>query len=100
MIASDGTEVCKKFKIKKAKKYGVVFHNNDITPMEIVVQILVHSFNISDEEAVKITMLIHTTDKATVYINSKELCQSRLESIDFMKNKLNERNLVVTIEEV
>ena len=94
------SSVEKKFKLKKPKRYGVVFHNNDVTPMDIVIFIIVNVFNFSKDVAYNKTMEIHNNGKSSVYSNSKELCLSYLETINFVKNKIGETNLVVTVEEV
>ena len=48
-----------KNKAKPPKKYKVVYHNDDYTPMELVVISLVAFFRRSNEDAFKIMMHVH-----------------------------------------
>ena len=52
-----------KKKVKKPKKYKVVYHNDDYTPMELVVISLVAFFRRSNEDAFQIMMHVHEKGK-------------------------------------
>ena len=46
-------------KPEEPAKYDVIFLNDNITPMEFVIRVLKSIFNKSQEEANKLTMMIH-----------------------------------------
>ena len=52
-----------KNKVKPPKKYKVVYHNDDYTPMELVVISLVVIFHRSNTDAFKIMMHVHEKGK-------------------------------------
>lgn len=57
----------------KPKQYRVVFLNDDITPFDFVVQLLINIFNYEREEAYKTTMMVHVEGKAVVGVFSYEI---------------------------
>ena len=66
---------------QKPKKYKVVFHNDDYTPMELVASILVSVFHHSNTSAWEITMDIHEKDRGIAggpY--SKEVAETKTET--------------------
>ncbi len=48
------------------KRYSVIMHNDDYTPMDFVVQVLMEIFNKRKEEAVMLMMMVHKGGKAVV----------------------------------
>jgi len=47
-------------KLKKPPLYKVVLLNDDFTPMDFVVDILVHFFSMSEEKATRVMLHVHT----------------------------------------
>jgi ATP-dependent Clp protease adaptor protein ClpS len=74
-----GTDLLDKedIKIQKPKKYKVVFHNDDYTPMDFVMIILMQVFRKSPEEAVNITMSVHNKGKGIAGVYSKEISETK-----------------------
>src|SRR5699024_980755 len=50
-------------KTRQPPLYRVVLHNDDYTPMEFVVEVLLHYFSVSHDEAVQIMLTVHTRGK-------------------------------------
>jgi ATP-dependent Clp protease adaptor protein ClpS len=75
------TEVIKKEntknKIKEPKKYRVIVLNDDITPMEFVVALLINVFNHDEAEAVNLTMMIHQEGSAVAGTYSYEIAEQK-----------------------
>lgn len=69
-----------KVKIKEPKKYKVVMYNDDFTPMEFVVYILINIFKKSEEEAVQIMMSVHKGGKAVVGIYSYDIAKTKADT--------------------
>lgn len=68
-----------KTKINVPKKYVVVMHNDDFTPMDFVVNILMEIFNKQYEEAVAIMMQVHKGNRGVVGTYSYDIARSKSE---------------------
>ena len=68
-----------KTKIKEPKKYKVVMYNDDFTPMDFVVDILIHIFHKSNEEAVTLMLNVHKGTKAVVGTYSYDIAKTKAE---------------------
>lgn len=78
---STKNEIRKKGKTKSEsyipKKYKVVIYNDDFTPMDFVVEILIYIFQKRYQQAVTIMMEIHKGTKAIVGIYSYDIAHSK-----------------------
>lgn len=61
------------------KKYRVIFHNDDFTTMDFVVEVLMTVFHKSEAEAYSIMMDVHTKDRGTVGVYSYDMAMTRRE---------------------
>ena len=82
--AGSGVDLLDKDEVRqenqKPKKYKVVFHNDDYTPMELVASILLTVFHHSDTAAWEITMDMHEKGRGVAggpY--SKEVAETKTE---------------------
>jgi ATP-dependent Clp protease adaptor protein ClpS len=66
-----------KKKISEPKLFKVIFLNDDQTPMEFVVSLLVELFKHSEETAHTITMKIHEEGSGVVGIYSFEIAEQK-----------------------
>lgn len=67
-----------KNRVKPPKKYKVVYHNDDYTPMELVVISLVAMFNRSNQDAFQIMMHVHEKGKGIAQGGlSKEIAETK-----------------------
>ena len=67
-----------KNKVKPPKKYKVVYHNDDYTPMELVVISLVAIFHRSNQDAFQIMMHVHEKGKGIAQGGlSKEIAETK-----------------------
>jgi ATP-dependent Clp protease adaptor protein ClpS len=64
-------------KIEKPKKYKVVFHNDDYTPMDFVILILMQIFKKSFNQAREIMLTVHEKDKGIAGIYPKEIAATK-----------------------
>ncbi len=85
--------------IQEPKLYKVIMHNDNITTMDFVVQILVDVFHKSVEDASEIMMKIHTQGKEICGIYPREIAEFRIfKTFQLAKNA--HFPLVCTMEEV
>lgn len=66
-----------KNKIKEPKKYRVIAINDDITPMDFVVAIMINIFNHDEVAAVNLTMQIHQEGSAVAGTYSYEIAEQK-----------------------
>lgn len=63
--------------VLEPKKFKVIFMNDDATPMDFVVEILVGIFKHSEKTAQELTMTIHTKGSAVVGVYSYEIAEQK-----------------------
>lgn len=66
-----------KKKVKEPNLFKVIFLNDDKTPMDFVVSLLVELFKHSEETAYAITMKIHEEGSGVVGIYSYEIAEQK-----------------------
>lgn len=85
-------------KIQKPKKYKVIVCNDDVTPMDFVIDMLITIFTHSAESAHNITMDIHNNGNAIVGLYNYEIAEQKtIDSINLAR--MNGWPLIVTFEE-
>lgn len=85
--------------VELEKKYKLVLHNDDTTPMDLVIAMLMGVLLKSQGEAIKITMFVHEHGKAVVLAGSKEyLDEKRAACIKFV-TQYGYSDFRVTVEE-
>ena len=84
-------------KIKPPKKYAVILHNDDYTPMEFVVWILMEFFHKTEEEANSIMLEVHKKGKGVAGIYDLQIAEQKIWEV-LTAAKENEFPLQVTGE--
>jgi len=64
--------------LKEPPKYKVVVFNDDYTPMEFVVAMFITIFHKNKEEAMALTMSIHTKGNAVAGVYSHEIAEQKV----------------------
>ena len=64
-------------KVEEPKRYNVIFLNDDMTPMEWVIGVLVEIFKHSTETAKQITLTVHEKGSAVVGTYSYEVAEQK-----------------------
>lgn len=65
-------------KLKKPPLYKVVLLNDDFTPMDFVVDILVKFFTMSEEKATRIMLHVHTRGVGVCGVFSKDVAETKV----------------------
>jgi len=63
-------------------KYAVVFHNDDYTPMDFVMEVVMKIFDLSERDAEQIMWAIHTAGKKAVGSYSKDIAESKSQQVN------------------
>jgi ATP-dependent Clp protease adaptor protein ClpS len=66
-----------KVDITEPKRYKVIFLNDDKTPIEFVIDLLVKVFRHSEETAKQITLTVHTEGSAVVGVYTFEIAEQK-----------------------
>lgn len=63
---------------KNPRKFKVVLHNDDYTPMEFVVEVLQRFFHLKKELAVQTMLQIHTQGKGVCGVFTHEIAETKV----------------------
>lgn len=69
-----------RIKIREPKHYRVVMHNDDFTPMDFVVEILMDVFHKGPEEAERLMLMVHEGGRAAVGTYPYDIATSKVET--------------------
>jgi ATP-dependent Clp protease adaptor protein ClpS len=98
-MAKTQSETISRTELRFPGKYNVIILNDDYTPMDFVIQILVEIFNKSLEEAQELTMKVHESGKAIAGTYNRELSeQKKSESVQASRD--NGYPLTVLVEKI
>lgn len=64
-------------KLQEPKKYKVIVCNDDVTPMEFVIEMLMGVFRHNPEQAYDLTMAIHNQGSAVAGIYNFEIAEQK-----------------------
>ena len=73
-----GVDLEDRQKVEPPKKYKVILHNDDFTPMDFVIVILMEAFNFGFEKASSIMMQVHEQGKGIAGAYSKEIANMKV----------------------
>jgi len=86
-----------KTELKRPSKYVILAHNDDVTPMDFVIELLFYVFKIDIIKATELTMKIHTEGQAAVGIYTHEIAEQKLAEANALI-KLSHMQLKLTME--
>lgn len=76
MTATDTIER-EKVELKRPTKWAVILHNDNVTPMDFVIELLCHVFGHSFENAADLMIKVHTKGKAAGGIYPHEVAEQK-----------------------
>jgi ATP-dependent Clp protease adaptor protein ClpS len=85
-------------KLKPPKQYKVIVINDDYTPMEFVVQVLIMFFAMDEAKATRVMMSVHTKGKGICGIFSHEIAETKVDQVNEY-SRMNQHPLMCTMEE-
>ena len=86
-------------KLKPPKQYKVFLNNDDYTPMEFVIQILMTFFSMDHAQATRVMMSVHTKGKGVCGTFSYEIAETKVDQVNEYA-KINQHPLLCSMEEV
>jgi ATP-dependent Clp protease adaptor protein ClpS len=86
-------------KLQPPKQYKVLVINDDYTPMEFVVQVLMMFFAMDHAKATRVMMSVHTKGKGICGTYSHEIAETKVDQVNEY-SRMNQHPLMCTMEEV
>ncbi len=78
----------KRAKTQKPRQYHVLFHNDDYTTMELVIEILVHIFNKNETEATHIMLTVHHKGVGVAGVYTRDVAETKvMESTEVARDR-------------
>jgi ATP-dependent Clp protease adaptor protein ClpS len=87
---SDLATAASKPKLAKPPLYKVLIFNDDYTPMDFVVVILVEFFHMPTEKATQIMLKIHTEGKAVCGVYSRDVAETKAQQVNDFSRENNQ----------
>ena len=84
--------------VRPPRQYKVILINDDFTPMEFVVQVLMTFFAMDHAKATRIMMNVHTKGKGICGVYSHEIAETKVDQVNEY-SKINQHPLLCTMEE-
>lgn len=84
--------------LKEPSMYKVLLINDDYTPMEFVIDVLVSFFRMDEEKATQVMMHVHTRGKGVCGIFTHEIAETKMLQVN-QYSKQNKHPLLCVIEE-
>jgi ATP-dependent Clp protease adaptor protein ClpS len=76
-----GIEVQERPKTHVPRRYRVIFHNDDYTTMEFVVEALVRFFHKTPAEATHIMLTVHKKGSAVAGVYTRDIAETKVEAV-------------------
>ena len=70
-------EIVERPSTREPRRYLIVFHNDDYTPMEFVVSVLMRFFHKSEPEATHLMLRVHHTGFAVVDVCTRDVAETK-----------------------
>ena len=86
-------------KTKKPSMYKVLLLNDDYTPMEFVIDILISFFLHNEEQATQIMLAVHTQGKGVCGIYTKDIAETKAAQVN-QYSRQNKHPLLCEVEPV
>lgn len=84
-------------KLKRPPLYNVILLNDDFTPMEFVVHVLEHFFNLSRDKATRVMLQVHTQGRGVCGTFTREIAETKVAHVNEYSRD-NQHPLLCTME--
>lgn len=88
-----------KKKVQPPPMYKVLLNNDDYTPMDFVIEILMRFFNVDAEKANQLMLTVHYRGKAVCGIYTAQIAETKVMQVNQYARK-NQHPLMCSMEQV
>ena len=85
--------------VKEPEKFRVVILNDNSTPMEFVIEVLMDFFNMSEDRATRVMLQVHTQGMGVCGVYSKEVAETKVYIVNDYSRE-NQHPLLCAMEEM
>jgi len=85
-------------KLKKPPLFKVILLNDDFTPMDFVIEVLVDFFSMNEDSATQVMLLVHTQGVGVCGVFSKDVAETKVEIVNNYSRE-NQHPLMCAMEE-
>ncbi|HWO99124.1 MAG TPA: ATP-dependent Clp protease adapter ClpS [Methylococcus sp.] len=85
-------------KLKRPPLYKVILLNDDFTPMDFVVQVLMQFFGMSEEKATQVMLHVHTRGVGVCGVFSRDIAETKVKQVNGYARQ-HQHPLLCTMEE-
>ena len=71
-----------KQKLQPPRKYKVILNNDDYTPMDVVIEVLVTFFNMDSDRATDVMLQVHQNGRAICGVYTADVAQTKVEQVN------------------
>lgn len=71
-----------KQKLQPPRKYKVILNNDDYTPMDFVIEVLMTFFNMDSDRATDVMLQVHHNGKAICGVYSADVARTKAEQVN------------------
>ena len=96
-IIEDGQIEALRSKLQPPKMYRVLLLNDDFTPMDFVVDVLMQFFTMDLEKATQVMLHVHTRGRGVCGVFTREIAESKVAQVNDYA-RLNQHPLLCTME--
>jgi ATP-dependent Clp protease adaptor protein ClpS len=76
-----GIDVQERPKTHIPRRYRVIFHNDDFTTMEFVIEALIRFFHKSQAEATHLMLTVHRKGQAVAGVYTRDIAETKVEEV-------------------
>jgi len=73
--------VVEKPKLEKARRYAVLFHNDDYTTRDFVVAVLMQFFSKTETEATHLMLTVHYKGSAVAGVYTRDIAETKVDQV-------------------
>ncbi|MDY6797216.1 MAG: ATP-dependent Clp protease adapter ClpS [Pseudomonadota bacterium] len=68
--------------LKRPARFRVILLNDDYTPMDFVVEVLMTFFGMNEEKATQVMLLVHTQGKAVCGVYTRDIAETKAAQVN------------------
>ncbi|MCP5160563.1 MAG: ATP-dependent Clp protease adapter ClpS [Hahellaceae bacterium] len=68
--------------LKKPSMFKVIMLNDDYTPMDFVIEVLIKFFGMNEEKATQVMMVVHTQGRAVCGVYTRDIAETKAAQVN------------------